>query len=105
VVQNGVVALAKTVRKERMVENLAIFDFELDPDDMAKITTLDTGTSSFFSHRDPSIVKWMSERKLEIRRGRSTDPVRGRRAVRLAVTWSVTGRFAHETISVTRAQT
>jgi 2,5-diketo-D-gluconate reductase A len=66
VVQRGVVALAKSVRKERMVENLAIFDFELDLDDMNKITTLDTGTSSFFSHRDPAIVKWMSERKLEI---------------------------------------
>jgi 2,5-diketo-D-gluconate reductase A len=66
VVQLGIVALAKTVRKERMVENLAIFDFELDVDDMAKITSLDTGTSSFFSHRDPKIVKWMSERKLDI---------------------------------------
>jgi 2,5-diketo-D-gluconate reductase A len=66
VVQRGIVALAKSVRKERMVENLAIFDFELDPDDMNKITTLDTGASSFFSHRDPAIVKWMSERKLEI---------------------------------------
>lgn len=66
VVQLGIVALAKTVRKERMVENLTIFDFELDMDDMAKITTLDSGASSFFSHRDPSIVKWMSERKLDI---------------------------------------
>ena len=66
VVQLGVVALAKSVRKERMAENLAIFDFELDTDDIAKITTLDTGTSSFFSHRDPKMVKWMSERKLNI---------------------------------------
>jgi 2,5-diketo-D-gluconate reductase A len=66
VVQLGVVALAKSVRRERMAENLAIFDFELDTEDMAKIGTLDTGTSSFFSHRDPSIVKWMSERKLDI---------------------------------------
>jgi 2,5-diketo-D-gluconate reductase A len=65
VIQRGVVALAKTVRKERMVENLAIFDFELDAGDMEQIANLDTGTSSFFSHRDPAIVKWMSERKLE----------------------------------------
>lgn len=64
--QRGVVALAKSVRKERMIENLAIFDFELDTDDMTKIRTLDTGTSGFFSHRDPKIVKWMSERKLNI---------------------------------------
>jgi 2,5-diketo-D-gluconate reductase A len=49
-----------------MAENLAIFDFELDADDMAGISRLDTGTSSFFSHRDPAIVKWMSERKLDI---------------------------------------
>lgn len=66
VMQLGVVPLAKSVRKERMIENLAIFDFELDADDMSKIATLETGTSSFFSHRDPKIVKWMSERKLDI---------------------------------------
>ena len=66
VVQRGIVVLAKTVRKERMRENLAIFDFELDAGDMQRIASLDTGTSSFFSHRDPAIVKWMSERKLDI---------------------------------------
>jgi len=66
VIQLGIIALAKTVRKERMTENLAVFDFELDMDDMAKIATLDTGTSSFFPHWDPSILKSMSERKLDI---------------------------------------
>ena len=66
VVQRGVVALAKSVRKERMVENLAIFDFQLDEADMTRIATLETGTSSFFSHRDPAMVKWMAERRLEI---------------------------------------
>ncbi len=65
-VQRGIVALAKSVRKERMAENLAVFDFQLDDADMAKIATLDTNTSSFFSHRDPEIVKWMSGRKLDI---------------------------------------
>ncbi len=64
VIQRGVVALAKSVRKERMAENFAIFDFELDASDMGAISTLETGTSSFFSHRDPAIVKWMSERRL-----------------------------------------
>jgi 2,5-diketo-D-gluconate reductase A len=49
-----------------MAENLDIFDFELDSDDMARIATLETGTSSFFSHRDPAIVKWMSERRLDL---------------------------------------
>ena len=66
-VQRGIVVLAKSVRRERMVENFAIFDFSLDADDLARIATLETGASSFFSHRDPAIVKWMSERKLDIR--------------------------------------
>lgn len=66
VVQRGVVALAKSVRAERMAENLAIFDFALSDDDMARIATLETGQSSFFSHRDPAIVQWMSERRLDL---------------------------------------
>jgi 2,5-diketo-D-gluconate reductase A len=66
VTQRGVVALAKSVRRERMAENLAIFDFQLDATDVSTISRLETGTSSFFSHRDPSIVKWMSERKLDL---------------------------------------
>ncbi|HPR88544.1 MAG TPA: aldo/keto reductase [bacterium] len=66
VIQRGVIVLAKSVRKERMSENLAIFDFELSADDIEQISQLETGTSSFFSHRDPAIVKWMSERKLDI---------------------------------------
>lgn len=64
--QRGIVSLAKSVRPERMAENLAIFDFELAEDDMARMADLDTATSSFFSHRDPAIVKWMSERRLEL---------------------------------------
>jgi 2,5-diketo-D-gluconate reductase A len=63
-VQRGIVSLAKSVRKERMQENLAVFDFELSDEDVKAVATLETGTSSFFSHRDPAIVKWMSERKL-----------------------------------------
>jgi 2,5-diketo-D-gluconate reductase A len=65
-VQRGIVALAKSVRKERMAENLNIFDFQLDDSDMLRIAELETGTSSFFSHRDPAIVKWMSERRLGV---------------------------------------
>lgn len=64
--QRQVVALAKTTRRERMMENLDVFDFQLDSEDVARIATLETATSSFFSHRDPAIVKWMSERKLDI---------------------------------------
>jgi len=65
-VQRGIVALAKSVRRQRMAENLNIFDFQMDDSDMARIATLETGTSSFFSHRDPAIVKWMSERRLDV---------------------------------------
>jgi 2,5-diketo-D-gluconate reductase A len=66
VTQRGIVALAKSVRKERMEENLRVLDFTLDEADMARIAQLETGESSFFSHRDPAMVKWMSERQLDI---------------------------------------
>lgn len=66
IVQRGIVALAKTVRRERMAENVNIFDFELDESDISRIAQLETGQSSFFSHRDPAMVKWMSERRLDI---------------------------------------
>jgi 2,5-diketo-D-gluconate reductase A len=65
-IQRGIVSLAKTVRRERMAENIAVFDFALSEKDMAAISMLETGTSCFFSHRDPEIVKWLSERRLDI---------------------------------------
>lgn len=64
--QRGVVAIPKSVKKERIKENFNIFDFELSSDDLAAIATLDMKTSSFFDHRNPEIVKWMGSRKLDI---------------------------------------
>ena len=65
-VQRGVVTLAKTVHKERMVENIDVLDFELSAADMIQITAMDTATSAFFSHRDPAIVEWLASRKLDV---------------------------------------
>jgi len=59
--QRGVVAIPKSSRKERMLENINIFDFQLSDEDLQLIQTLDRKESLFFSHRDPAIVKWMSE--------------------------------------------
>jgi len=64
--QRGVVAIPKSVKKERIQENFNIFDFELSTDDMEAIATLDMKTSSFFDHRDPQIIKWMGSRKLDL---------------------------------------
>jgi 2,5-diketo-D-gluconate reductase A len=64
--QRGVIVIPKSVRKERMLENFNIFDFELSVDDSEVIKSLDTMTSLFFDHRDPEIIKWMGNRHLDI---------------------------------------
>lgn len=64
--QRGIVVLSKSVRKERMAENLDVLDFALDAADTAAIATLETGLSSFFDHRDPEKVKWLGTREIEV---------------------------------------
>jgi diketogulonate reductase-like aldo/keto reductase len=64
--QRKVVAIPKSVRKERIEENFNIFDFELSAEDMDAIVALDTKKSLFFDHRDPAMVKWLATRKLDI---------------------------------------
>jgi diketogulonate reductase-like aldo/keto reductase len=63
-IQRGIVAIPKSVRKERMAENVAVFDFALDHDDVAAIAALDQKASAFFDHRDPAMVKRLGTRKL-----------------------------------------
>jgi diketogulonate reductase-like aldo/keto reductase len=62
-IQRNVVAIPKSVHKKRIAENFNIFDFELTQEDMKNITTLDTDNSLFFDHRDPAIVKLLSNWK------------------------------------------
>src|SRR6201996_4085235 len=63
--QRGVIAIPKSVRKERMAENFNSLDFELSATDMEAIKTLDTNASLFFDHRDPAMVKWLGGRKMD----------------------------------------
>lgn len=49
-----------------MLENISLFDFGLSADDVAAIAALDTKTSAFFDHRNPGMVKWLGNRKLDV---------------------------------------
>jgi diketogulonate reductase-like aldo/keto reductase len=59
-IQNGVVVIPKSTHKERMIENISVFDFALDADDMNIIIALDKGESAFFSHYDPQTVEFLT---------------------------------------------
>lgn len=54
--QRGIVAIPKSVHKERMEENFDVFDFELSDEDMATMAGLDKHESQFFNHRDPAAI-------------------------------------------------
>jgi len=61
--QRDIIVIPKSVRKDRMVENFDIFNFALTQEDMDAIRQLDTGTSLFFDHRDPAMVKLLGQAK------------------------------------------
>ncbi|WBQ03454.1 aldo/keto reductase [Kribbella sp. CA-293567] len=63
-VQRGVVVIPKSVRPDRMAQNLDVFDFALTDDELKQIATLDTGESLFFDHRDPAMVSALGSRRI-----------------------------------------
>lgn len=67
--QRGIVVIPKSTHKERMAQNLDVFDFKLTSEDMQAIAALDTKTSSFFSHQDPAMVEWFVK-MVEERKGK-----------------------------------
>nr|MDT0657719.1 aldo/keto reductase [Micromonospora sp. DSM 115978] len=64
-IQRDVVVIPKSVRSERMAQNLDVFDFDLTEDEMTRIAALDTGGSMFFNHRDPAMVSWLGSRRVD----------------------------------------
>ncbi len=62
-IQRGIAVVSKSVRSDRMAQNLDIFDFTLTDDEMAQIATLETGGTLFFDHRDPAMVSSLGERR------------------------------------------
>ncbi|MDU4694725.1 MAG: aldo/keto reductase [Paenibacillus sp.] len=65
-VQQDIVAIPKSVRKERIIENIDIFDFELSADDIERITSLDTGETLFLSYHDPEFAKMLGTLRVEL---------------------------------------
>lgn len=65
-IQRGIVVIPKSVHKERMAENIDVFDFTLPPEDMARIAALDMKQSCFLAHRDPQTVEWLGTMKYDL---------------------------------------
>ncbi len=58
--QSDVVVIPKSTHRQRMEQNLDVFDFALSEEDMAAIRAVDEGESQFFSHYDPATVEMLT---------------------------------------------
>lgn len=59
-IQRGIVVMPKSIRKERIEENINIFDFELSEDEMKTISTLDTGHTEIINHYDWKTAEFLN---------------------------------------------
>jgi 2,5-diketo-D-gluconate reductase A len=64
-IQRDVVVIPKSVRADRIAENIDVFDFQLTDDEMTRIAAMDTGVSLFFDHRDPAVVGRLGNVRLD----------------------------------------
>jgi 2,5-diketo-D-gluconate reductase A len=64
-IQRGVVVIPKSVRADRIAENIDVFDFALTDDEMTRIAAMDTGTSLFLDHRDPAVASQLGTYRLD----------------------------------------
>jgi 2,5-diketo-D-gluconate reductase A len=78
--QRGIVAIPKSVRRDRIAENFDVFGFQLSSDDMQAVAALDAGKSLFLDHRDPATVKWLGEVKYPLGSDETTAARQQRRA-------------------------
>ena len=62
-IQRDIIVIPKSVRRNRMEQNLDVFGFTLTDEEMSRIAAMDTGASLFFDHRDPAMVSRLNSRR------------------------------------------